>query len=222
VRKPKAKEYIISTDNRKKILDSIHTDEEELVVKGLLFTGMRVSEFIHMKRDWINWDEGIIHIPYRIPCRCGQTCIKPNYQYYKRDRVTKKRIKLDKPQMTKPPNTWQGKTKHAERPIPILPEVKELFRIYFEDYESIMELLDNRIKVWKLIKGVGERAGIKAFPHCVRATFATVLVERGLEDPVALTQIMGWADIKMAMVYIRLSGVGLKKKIDKIWNGGDQ
>ena len=96
--------------------------------------------------------------------------------------------------------------------------------IYFADYESIMDLLDNRIKMWKLIKGVGDRAGIghRCFPHCVRATFATTLVERGMEDPVALTQIMGWADFKMGMQYISLQGISLKKKVMKIWNGGDE
>lgn len=219
-KKPKAKDNILSRDERKRFIEAVESDEEELAIKGLLYTGMRVSELIHMQSSWINWDDGIIHIPYRIPCKCSQTCINPRYRYYKRNPRTKERVKLDKPEMTKPSNTWQVKTKHAERPIPILPEVKELFRIYFEDYDSIMELLDNRIKMWKLIKVVGERAGIghKVFPHCLRATVATVFVERGLEDPVALTQIMGWADIKMAMVYIRLSGTSLKKKIDKIWN----
>ena len=223
MKKPKAKENILSRDERKQFVDAIKTDEEELAVKGMLYTGMRVSEFVHMRRDWIDWNEGIIHIPHRIPCICSQNCVKPNYRYFKRNPKTKERVKLDRPEMTKPSNTWQVKTKHAERPIPILPEIKELFRIYFEDYESIMDLLDNRIKIWKLIKGVGERAGIghKVFPHALRSTFSTVLVERGLEDPVALTQIMGWADIKMAMTYIRLSGVGLKKKIDKIWNGDE-
>ena len=80
-----------------------------------------------------------------------------------------------------------------------------------------MDILDNRIKVWKLVKRVGERAGIKVFPHCIRATFATILVEKGLEDAMALTQIMGWSDIKMAMTYIRLGGVTLRDKIDHIW-----
>jgi len=222
MKKPKAKENILTVNEREAFVNAVESDEEELAVKGMLFTGMRVSEFVHMRREWINWSEGIIHIPHCTPCRCGQSCIKPRYRHFKTDPKTKDRIRLARPEMTKPPNTWQVKTKHAERPIPILPEVRDILKNYFMDYESIMELLDNRVKTWKLIRAVGQRAriGHKVFPHALRATFATMLVERGFEDPVGLTQIMGWADIKMSMVYVRQSGIGLKKKIDRIWNSG--
>jgi site-specific recombinase XerD len=111
------------------------------------------------------------------------------------------------------------KTKQAERPIPILPEVKEMFLMFFTKNESIMDSLYNRVHVWELVKKVGERAkiGHKVFPHSLRATFVTILIEKGMDDPVALTQIMGWKKLDMASEYVRLSGASLKRKLEGIW-----
>lgn len=217
--KSKAKENIMSFQERENILNSITNREEELVVKGLLFTGLRISEFLHMNRDWIDFKEGIIHIPYRIPCKCSKSCKEGNYKYYKIDRKTNEKTKLETPELTKPINTWQCKTKQAERPIPILPEVENVFKEYFKIHKNIMDTIGNRVYVWRLLRDIGIRAKIskKAFPHMMRSTFATTLVEKGLEDPIALTQIMGWANYTQAQSYITLQGSTLKKKVMNIW-----
>jgi len=205
--KPKSKEYIIGVEDRKMLMDSIEYPSERLAIFGLLFTGMRVSELIHMQSDWIDWDKGIIHVPIKMPCDCYEC-----KSHKGKCRHCKK---------TRPCGFWHPKTVHGARPIPLLPETRDMFKSYFMKYNSIRDTLENRIMIWRIVRTVGERAGMKVFPHCMRSTFATILVENGLEDPVAMTQIMGWADIKMAMTYIRLSGVGLKKKIDKIWPGAE-
>ncbi|MHA1852538.1 MAG: tyrosine-type recombinase/integrase [Candidatus Heimdallarchaeaceae archaeon] len=198
MKKPKSRENVLTPEERERLLKAIRYEDEELAIKGLLFTGMRVSEFIHFKRDWINLDEGIIHIPYKMKCKCYECMSKRSHKGW-----------------------FVVKTKHAERPIPILPEVEDLFMKYFEEYNSVMDMLYHRVNVWKLVKRVGLRAKIhhKVFPHSLRATFATMVVEKGLEDAIALKDLMGWKKIDMAIEYIRLSGTGLKRKIEEIWQG---
>lgn len=197
MKKPKSRENVLTPEEREKLLRAIKYEDEELAVKGLLFTGMRISEFIHLRRDWIDWKEGIIHIPYKMKCDCYE-CVakKGSHKGY-----------------------FVCKTKHAERPIPILPEVKELFRKYFDEYNSIMDLLYHRVNVWRLVRNIGLRAKLshKVFPHSLRATFATIVVEKGLEDAVALKDLLGWKKLDMATTYIRLSGASVKRKIEEIW-----
>ena len=129
--KPRAKDNILSMHERDVLVKSARPGQEELIVRGLLYTGMRVSEFLHMHSDWINWGEGIIHVPRQIPCRCSASCREPRYKYYKRDQKTKKRIRLKTPVLDKPADTWQVKTSAGERPIPILPELNKVLREYF-------------------------------------------------------------------------------------------
>lgn len=218
--KPKSRDNIPTTEERESLIGVCKTEEETLVVKGLLYSGMRISEFIHMNRSWIDWKGSIINIPARTPCKCSQDCIKPHYKYFKYDKETKKRIKLASPVLTKPKNTWQVKTKNAQRPIPIVPELRGLLESYFKTHNSVMDILDSRIHAWKVLKRVGIRAKIRhpVFPHAMRAYFVTKLVELGIEDPVTLCQIMGWAKPDMAMVYVRLSPHSLKRKVMNVWN----
>jgi integrase len=197
MKKPKARENVLTPEERQKLLSVIQNEDEELAVKGLLFTGMRISEFIHMRKDWIDQDKGLINVPYKMKCSCYECLAKPGeHKGY-----------------------FMGKTKHAERPIPIVPEVKDLFKNTFTKYDSVMDVLQNRVNAWKLVKNVGLRAKLvhKVFPHSLRATFATILCEKGITNPVTLKDIMGWKKLDMATEYVKLSGVGMKKEIDEIW-----
>jgi integrase len=197
--KSKSRDNVLTPDEREKLIKACLDEQESLVVHGLLFTGMRVSEFVHMKRSWIDWKDGVINIPHHQPCKCGQECMEP--------RKNKAR------------GCWQVKTKSAERPIPIVPELKPLLQSYFAQHETVMETIYSRVYAWKLLQGVGKRARLrhKVFPHALRATFATILCEKGLENAVILKDLMGWRKLDMASEYIKLTGTAMKKQVDKIW-----
>ena len=156
-------------------------------------------------------------MPLLQSCNICSKCRKAEYKRYKYDKHGE-RIKLDKPVLNKPANNWKVKTPHAERTIPIVPELRPILKDFFSKYNSIIELLWYRQNIWKIIKDVGKRAKIKnPFPHAMRGTFATILVEKGVNDSVLLKEIMGWVKIDMASSYIRLGGFAMKKRIDSIW-----
>ena len=202
--KPFTRENVLTPDERKRLLDATNNDYERLIVYGLLYTGMRESEFLHMRKSWVNFEEGVISVPLREECKICSLC---------------KKSKTRKNKLIKPADTWQAKTKHAERPIPIVPEVKDIFLNYFKGHGSIIETVWYRQNIWSTVVELGKRARIRhpVFPHALRGTFATILVEKGLEDSVTLKDVMGWKSLAMATEYIKIGGTAMKKRIDKIW-----
>jgi integrase len=199
--KPHTKDYILTDLQIRRVADSLRSPVERLVVLGLLYTGMRISEFIHMRRSWINWDEKLIRVPREQPCPC-----------YECKRV----LRNKKGQVTKPSGVWKPKTSDSVRPIPIVPEVEHIFRDYFKNHKSIMETIGSRVHAWMILKDVEERSGVKLFPHVLRGTFATILAakEFTVEE---IKEILGWRSFKTADEYIKLSGARIKKAIKEKW-----
>ena len=202
--KPKTRDNLLTPEERERIFKVCETDQERLVVYGLMYTGMRGSEFLHMKKSWIDFKVGIINVPLKDICNICTKC---------------KRSETRKGKLVRDANTWYAKTSHAERPIPIVPELRPILEKFFSKHNSVIELLWYRQNIWRIIKEVSKRARIRhpSFPHALRGTFATILVEKGLENPVTLKDIMGWVKIDMATIYIKLGGVGMKKRVDEIW-----
>jgi len=192
--KSKTKEHLLSNKQIARIKQHIEYEDEQLLFYGLLYTGMRISEFIHMRRDWLDFDEMLIRIPREIKCLC-QSC--------KKDKVH--------------PNIWRTKTKAAARIIPILPEVHGRFLGYFSDHKKIMVRIKSRRMAYYYLHKLGERAGVKLFPHQLRGTFATLLAEKEFTHWQILS-VLGWTDIKTAMEYITLSGARIKRAFDQKWS----
>ena len=99
--KPKVEDNILDAKEQEKFLESARSFEGKLLAYGLLYTGMRVSEFIHMKRGWLNWGKknppkyyGAIEIPKEMRCDCYECKDKRN-------------------------GYWRVKTKRSARTIPI-------------------------------------------------------------------------------------------------------
>ena len=191
-KKPKSKENRLSEDEIRSIGDACKSEEDTFCVLGLLYTGMRVSEFIHMTRDWVNFDKEVIIIPERQPCDC--------YECKNRDSV------------------WKPKTKAGARVIPLLPEIKSVFRSVFSEYDSAMEYLLNRVHAWKVVKRVATRAKINhnVFCHCLRSTFASILAEKGF-DVFTITTVLGWSKLAIAESYVRMSGSAVVDKFKEKW-----
>ena len=61
--KPHAKEHILEDREIEKIKENIETNEEKLIFNGLIYTGMRITEFLNLRRSWINWDKKRIRVP---------------------------------------------------------------------------------------------------------------------------------------------------------------
>lgn len=58
-----SKQDALNEQERIRLINECKNKKEELVIKGLIYTGMRAGEFAHMKESWIDWQKGTIHIP---------------------------------------------------------------------------------------------------------------------------------------------------------------
>jgi len=211
--KPLSVDNVLSNNEIKLLKSACETYEERLLIFGLLYTGMRISEFIHFNKSWINRRIGSIIIPTEQKCPCYE-CKKEIWRKRK-DKNTGETIERI---LKKPSGIWMPKTKHGHRRIEILPEIKDIFEEYFKDHYSISEVIKHRIMGWSILKEVSKRADIphKVFPHAIRATFASILAEKGF-DVWTIQSTLGWASLEPAMSYIRLFGSKIKEEFKKKW-----
>lgn len=191
--KGKTKENLLSDKEIERLENAAKGLKERLIVKGLLYTGMRVGEFVHMTRDWTDFEQGLIFIPRKQPCSCNE-CLD--------DRG----------------GMWEPKTEAGIRAVPILPEAEEVFRMFFALYPKVMEQIPSRGSAYYHLQKVAKRAEIehKVFPHALRGTFATMLATEGF-TPFEIQDVMGWKNVETASDYIRLGGQRVKEAFDKKW-----
>jgi len=209
-RKRKTKENLLTSDEIRRLLASCKTLKEKLVVYSLLYAGLRVSEFIHMNRDWIDWNRSILRIPESQPCNKCPSCRKPRYN--------------KKGKLIKPRNTWVPKTKNAVRSIVIDDELYLVLLDYFASHKTVMETISSRGAAYYIVKKVARRCGLehKLFPHALRGTRALTLAKAKF-SLWALKDFMGWKNIDVAADYVKLAEADLQEEYQqkigkrKIW-----
>lgn len=202
--KPKTIDNILIDTEIKKLISSAVDLRERFVVNMLLFSGMRVSELIHMRADWVNFDRGVIFVPKEQNCTCSPECIKPLFN--------------KKGKMTKPPKTWEPKTESSMRAIPIVPEIEDLLKGFFIKYKTVMECIPSRGSAHHTLRKVKKRAKLShpIFPHALRGTYATILASKDF-SPFEIREALGWKTIEPATHYIRLAGERIKRAFEEKW-----
>ena len=203
-KKPKSKDNRLSEEEIRIIINSCEDEEEKFCILGLLYTGMRISEFIHMNKEWVNFGKGVIVIPEKQKCDCYECYAKGGFCKI----CGKKR----------PCGYWHPKTKSGSRVIPILPEVMPILKKVFSEYHSSMDYVFNRIRVWRILKLIAKRSKIRhsVFPHALRSTFASILAEKNF-DVFTITSVMGWSKLSVAESYVRMSGSAVADKFKEKW-----
>ena len=209
-RKPKTKENLLSPEQVDKVLSVISSQREDFVFKGILYTGLRNSEFLHMNKRWINFNRDLLRVPGKQECNC-KGC-----KYARRKIRSEANKKIDKRMELRLDGYWVPKTASSERTIPIVDEAKEVFYPFFKKYDSILEVFPFRQYINNILSRLQRKSGVKLFPHCLRGTFATMLAIKGF-SPYEIQEALGWADIGVAMHYIKLSGAGLKNAFEEKW-----
>jgi len=190
----RTRENLLYGDEIDRVKDACKNLYETLLIWGLLYTGMRISEFLHTNRKWLSWSEGVIRIPERMPCSCKE-CVKL------RDGM------------------WNPKTSNGSRAVPILPDVEGLFKQFFTGHKMVLDYIGSRNLAYYHVKQVGKKANLDhpLFPHALRGTYATMMVKRGL-GPFHLKDLMGWKTLEPAAWYVRFAGTDLRDEVLKIWN----
>ena len=148
---------------------------DNLVVRLPYFAGMRIGEIQHLRVTWLNWEKGHIEIPARQLCQCYE-CVK-----------WRKGI-------------WTPKSRAGIRNLLITPEIEPYLTQLKEGVKRSRQALEQRFE------RIRQRSipTVPAYPHCLRASFATMLAEQGMSTP-SLTYIMGWQTLSPAESYIQSS-----------------
>jgi len=58
-----SKEDVLNKDERELLLSHTKKEKEELVIKGLMYTGMRAGEFANLTNAWLDWQKEVIRVP---------------------------------------------------------------------------------------------------------------------------------------------------------------
>ena len=177
-------EYALEEDEVPRALGACIDLEERIIIKVPLYLGLRVGELAHMKAEWLI-SNGELRIPPVQSCNCAEC----------------RRFRGGE---------WRPKTEAGIRtlaiPRPVLSDLQEYLARKPQGLET------SRVTLNLKTKAILKRAGIKRkglakeapFPHALRATCATRLAGAGI-DSAALSYIMGWASIRVADHYIRVS-----------------
>jgi len=112
-----------------------------------------------------------------------------------------------------------------DRVVPIPQGVMEQIKAYLDGRDDDSEYLfvEDRRKekgkispktVWYLIKKYGERAGFKVTPHMLRHSFATHMLENGV-DIRAIQEFLGHSSLSTTQIYTRVTVEHLRKAQEK-------
>jgi integrase len=148
---------------------------DKLVVILPLYARLRIGEVQHLRNTWLDWQKGIITLPARQQCSCYEC------------RKWRKGV-------------WSPKTKAGQRSLLITPEIEPYLRQVKDVINRSRQALEQRFE------RIRQRSGLMkvAYPHCLRATFATKLAEHGMSAS-SLSYLLGWDSLIPAESYIQSS-----------------
>jgi len=185
--KRNCREDALEEEDIEKLIGACSNKLEKLIIIGLIYTGMRVSEFSHFKAGWIKWQNNIIQIPSQMPCSCPECR-----------------------------GSWKPKSKNGARIIPIIDErLRAVLRNYFTLYDDIKMHRSTIFRKVREIASRTDIKN-KVYPHSLRATFATMLAYKGVSAGTLMT-VLGWGRIDTAQHYIQKSGIRAIEELREKW-----
>ena len=181
-RRGESAEYALSQNQVQAVLNTCQDSDERITIGMQIFCGLRVSELVHMRSDWVT-QEGNLRIPSNQACNCAE-CVRLHG------------------------GTWKPKTKAGARVLPIPERMRSDLSELFKVKPNGMGV--SRTGLYYRTKTVLHRAKVKfrgvagdtAFPHALRATCASILARSGM-SAVNLCYFLGWKSIAIGDHYIR-------------------
>lgn len=174
--------------------------------------GMRIGEIAHMKRTWVDVEQGLIEVPSHEPCEKGQDgglcgyCRRQAKRTYQNDPENRDLDELLE-------SYWEPKTAAAERAVPYEfdDSVADVLSSFFEYYYEV-PLSVNTCR--RRVNDATEMSELnrRVYPHALRATAASTHAYEGL-NIASMKAMMGWAKLSTAEKYIRISGGRTKRAL---------
>jgi integrase/recombinase XerD len=172
------------------LVDREHTERVRLTIRTLLHTGLRASEFAHLKRSWLHPAKTPprIQVPAHDPCDCSDC-----------------RQKAESSKGKDLSDYWKPKSTRGARNVPV---------VHRDTWDALSSFIDEhgevgvgRGAVWARVRRVNEDMDLPhpLTPHILRHSYATMMVSRGLSIE-HLQGIMGHASIENTQVYVHLTG----------------
>ncbi|QBI90041.1 tyrosine integrase/recombinase [Halobacterium phage ChaoS9] len=178
--------------------------------------GMRIGEISHMKRTWIDVEQGLIEVPSHEPCEKGRDgglcgyCRRQAKRTYQNDPENRNLDELLE-------SYWEPKTEAAERAVPYEfdDSVADVVSSFFEYYYEV-PLSVNTCR--RRVKDAAEQSDLnrRIYPHALRATAASTHAYEGL-NIASMKAMMGWAKLSTAEKYIRISGGRTKRALLELY-----
>lgn len=113
-----------------------------------------------------------------------------------------------------------------DRIVPLHPQLVEILREYLKDRDRLKKCSpyffvalrsDDRmgdLVITRLIQRIREKSGIYFYPHLLRHTFATLMLEGGC-DLFTLSKMLGHSDIKTTTIYLSATTAHMQEQIIK-------
>jgi integrase len=174
--------------------------KDKFIVYWLVFSGLRVSELKHLRRNWVNLEETTVTILTRQYC----TCAECNYLNPKTGKCKH--------------GVWKQKSKKGARTILIHPMLLPIMGEFLVNNGSLGL---SKVTIWAhvengqpltryylahRIRTYGRKAkisGIRCSPHTLRHSFAVEYLRRG-GDVFTLQHILGHSTLEMIQHYAEL------------------
>ncbi|AFK23324.1 site-specific tyrosine recombinase/integron integrase [Pyrococcus sp. ST04] len=114
-----------------------------------------------------------------------------------------------------------GKDRIIPIPRELLEEIKNYLRarkdsspyLFVEKRRKNKDKLSTKA-VWRLIKKYGEKAGINLTPHQLRHSFATHMLERGIDIRI-IQELLGHANLSTTQIYTKVTAKHLREAVEK-------
>jgi site-specific recombinase XerD len=185
-----------------------HTERTELTVRGLLRTGMRASEFAHLRDHWLlpNKEVPRIQVPSHEPCDCSDCKMKARQAGDTDDLEPKIR------------EWWKPKSEAGARQVPVVHDrAWEMLEDFVGRHGGINV---GRGAIWSRVEKLNDDLDLDEplTPHILRHTYGTWMVRNGVGIE-TLQRVLGHANIQNTQVYLHLTGDRVAESVSDAVNG---
>lgn len=194
-----------------------YTADPPMTIYVLGRLGLRRSELVHLREEWVDWHQQMIRIPSHEPCTIGRDggpcgdCIQAAKQ---RVHHADGDLSLDEALSY----MWAPKSEAGARDVYFGFDTRAA--MYLERYFSSDEYdryQASGTAVTRRVHQAAELGGLDSdgvYPHCLRATAATHMIATRDLGIYQLCQIMGWQQLSTAQHYIARNSQRTARQLD--------